>query len=145
MFDRQGAKNKLAQFFWDMVYILAVLCRAILPVLASLWSGFLIIMYMMWCADAPPLQFTSQPQSGNPLVPGSTKVLLCASDGLPHPVYKWTKEERLMSTIPAAAINTGSLKIRNIALSDAATYRCIASNHLGAIRSQPADVRITCE
>jgi len=93
----------------------------------------------------PPLRFMSQPQSGNPLVPGSTKVLLCASDGLPQPVYRWIKDQWPMSTIPAAAVNTGSLKIRNIALSDAATYRCIASNHLGAIRSQPADVQIACE
>jgi len=50
-----------------------------------------------------------------------------------------------MSNIPAAAVNTGTLKIRNIALSDAGTYRCIASNRLGAIRSQSADVRVACK
>jgi len=55
------------------------------------------------------------------------------------------KDQQPMSSLPAAAINTGSLKIRNIALSDAATYRCIASNRLGAIRSQPADVHVACE
>jgi len=50
-----------------------------------------------------------------------------------------------MSSIPAAAISTGILKIRNIAVSDAGTYRCVASNHLGAIRSQPAFVHVACE
>ena len=87
----------------------------------------------------------SQPQSGNPLIPGSTKVLLCTADGLPLPDYRWMKDQQLMSNTPAAAVNTGSLKIRNIAISDAATYRCIAFNHLGAVRSQPADVHVACE
>jgi len=107
--------------------------------------NLLIMMYGTLCVDAPPLRFTSQPQSGNALVLGSTKVLLCAADGLPQPVYRWMKDQQPLNNIPVAAVNTGLLKIRNIALSDAATYRCIASNHLGAIRSRPADVHVACE
>ena len=87
----------------------------------------------------------SQPQSGSPLIPGGTKVLLCTADGLPPPVYRWLKDEQPMSSVPVAAISTGVLKIRNIAISDAGAYRCIASNHLGAIRSQPADVHVACK
>jgi len=55
------------------------------------------------------------------------------------------KDEQPLINIPASAISTGVLKIRNIAVSDAGEYRCIASNQLGSIRSQPADVHVACK
>jgi len=97
------------------------------------------------CVGVPPSRFMSQPLSGGSVKPGGTKVLQCRADGLPQPVYRWIKNEQPMSNIPAAASSTGILKIRNIAVSDTGAYRCIASNHLGAIRSQPARVHVACE
>jgi len=102
------------------------------------------VLYVI-CAGVPPSLFTSQPQSGSPLIPGGTKVLLCTADGSPSLVYRWTKDEQPLSNVPAAAVSAGVLRIRNIAVSDAGTYRCIASNHLGAIRSQPANIHVACE
>jgi len=100
---------------------------------------------MTVCVDMPPLRFISHPEPGSPLVPGSTKVLLCTADGLPQPTYRWMKDQKPMINVPAAAVNSGSLIIRNIAHPDAAVYQCIASNHLGAILSQPAHVHVACE
>jgi len=72
-------------------------------------------------------------------------MLLCIADGSPRPVYGWTKDELPMPTVPDAAVTTGLLKIQNVELADAGVYRCIASNRLGAIRSQPAQVHVACE
>lgn len=86
----------------------------------------------------PPTVFTQQPQGGLPEVIGNRKVLTCSANGIPSPVYRWIKDGVLVSQNSSDM----SLQIKNISLSDAGVYQCIASNELGSLLSSRATVSV---
>ena len=89
----------------------------------------------------PPTKFTSQPQSGNPQVLGSSKFLVCGANGNPSPTYRWKKDGRFLPS----EFNGSSLKIKTMQKSSVGLYQCVASNVYGAILSSTASVQVACE
>lgn len=86
----------------------------------------------------PPTVFTQQPQGGSIELSGNTKVLLCTANGSPIPVYRWIRNDVSLSQ---NSTNMG-LQIRNIQVTDAGVYRCVASNDFGALLSSQAVVSV---
>nr|XP_006642360.2 PREDICTED: V-set and immunoglobulin domain-containing protein 2 [Lepisosteus oculatus] len=72
--------------------------------------------------------------NGNPSV-GQDITLTCkATQGLPQPIYTWTKE-KLQRLLPASSMvqdqRTGTLFLQNLSSPFSGTYTCQASNELG--------------
>ena len=80
-------------------------------------------------------RFNTPPKSYYEAVPGSVARLKCDAVAIPRANISWTKDGIPVLTYKRVRIHktTWQLRIRKVSLSDAGTYRCIASNKLGNI------------
>ena len=63
---------------------------------------------------------------------GDTLELNCTSEGTPELKYSWSRETRNRSMFPVGiAINTNTIIINNLAISDEGSYTCTVSNEAG--------------
>lgn len=99
-----------------------------------------LILYPEKCSmqEYPPQVFASEPQSQNTVPEGSIKIISCQASSNPRASYMWLKNEINITDFT----ENYSLRIQSITRNDAGKYRCVASNTLGAIRSEGADIVI---
>ena len=62
---------------------------------------------------------------------GQTVTLLCEADGFPEPEFAWFRDGEPQPNFRRVTFDGGALIIRELRMTDAATYTCVASNALG--------------
>lgn len=100
--------------------------------------------------DEQPPRFIKQPSSAGSIVNENyTKIIQCQAFGSPQPNYRWLKDDQFIDDAISPRIPTGVTspaanlyKIQRVRAEDAGTYRCIASNTVGAIYSQPLELNV---
>lgn len=90
-------------------------------------------------------EFRANPQPTQAVV-GTRVTLSCLSPrGLPEPVISWQKGNNTISIREDGRLSihpAGDLVIENVQRSDAGVYRCIATNMVGTVTSNPANLII---
>jgi hypothetical protein len=90
--------------------------------------------------DQQPI-FTSQPTDTGPLFRGARGILQCSASGTPPITYRWLKNS-INITEP---LTNGVYLISSVSKDDVAQYQCIASNPLGSVLSNKAQLSIACK
>jgi len=88
-------------------------------------------------------EFRANPQSTQAVV-GSRVTLSCLPPrGLPEPVVSWQKGNNTISIQEDGRLSihpAGDLVIENVQRSDSASYKCVATNMVGTVVSNPANL-----
>ena len=69
------------------------------------------------------------------------------ANGIPEPTFSWTKDG---STVTATdrislSVDNKELSIRNVNRTDSGEYRCVATNNVGTVYSNPATLAVHCK
>lgn len=91
--------------------------------------------------DQQPI-FTSQPTDTGPLFSGARGILQCSASGTPPITYRWLKNS---INITHESSTNGVYLISSVSKDDVAQYQCIASNPLGSVLSNKAQLSIACK
>ncbi|XP_063416277.1 protein sidekick-2-like [Mytilus trossulus] len=89
--------------------------------------------------DYPPREFSTEPNTQNPIPELSLKIVLCKASSSPSAQYRWTKDGTYITEYNALDYSHRMLSVNR---TDAGIYRCIAKNYLGAIRSKGTKIVI---
>ena len=127
---------------WSYCITPHFLWKSVTYLYLKMFVGVLICVHVLLLPEAPPTMFRNQPRAGNPEMQGNAKVLLCNANGSPVPVYRWLKDGRWIT--PNNVTET-TLKLINIARTDAGEYQCVAANKHGAIRSNRVQLGVACK
>ncbi len=99
-----------------------------------------LILFALISVDQQPI-FTSQPYDIGPMLVDTRGIMQCSASGTPPITYRWLKNAQYMTN----ASTHGVLLLSKIDKSDVATYQCVATNRLGSVLSNKAQLTIACE